>query len=59
MSAVHEEGLKGDDAIRILTADTRGSRPFGFIQRKSATSTRILKEIGTDYLDKIVRPVAR
>lgn len=62
MSAVHDEGNKiGDDAIRILTSDglevtidlsvlfsvTPGDAP------------RILKEIGNDYLDKIVRPIAR
>lgn len=62
MSAVHEEGnLKGDDAIRILTADGLEvvidlSVLFNV---KSSEAPRILKEIGTDYLDKIVRPVAR
>lgn len=62
MSAVHEEGaLKGDDAIRILTADGLEvvidlSVLFNV---KSSEAPKILKEIGTDYLDKIVRPVAR
>ncbi len=62
MSAAHEEGtIKGDDAIRILTADGLEvvidlSVLFNV---KSAATPNILKEIGTDYLDKIVRPVAR
>ena len=62
MSAMHEEGaLKGDDAIRILTADGLEvvidlSVLFNV---KSNEAPKILKEIGTDYLDKIVRPVSR
>ncbi|MDA9554714.1 prohibitin family protein [Pelobium sp.] len=62
MSADHEEGaIKGDDAIRILTADGLEvvidlSVLFNV---KSSEAPRILKEIGTDYLDKIVRPVSR
>ncbi len=62
MSADHEEGsIKGDDAIRILTADGLEvvidlSVLFNV---KSNEAPRILKEIGTDYLDKIVRPVSR
>lgn len=62
MSASHEEGsIKGDDAIRILTADGLEvvidlSVLFNV---KSAEAPNILKQIGTDYLDKIVRPVAR
>jgi regulator of protease activity HflC (stomatin/prohibitin superfamily) len=62
MSAEKEEGtIKGDDAIRILTADGLEvvidlSVLFNV---KSNEAPRILKEIGTDYLDKIVRPVSR
>jgi regulator of protease activity HflC (stomatin/prohibitin superfamily) len=62
MSAVHEEGSKnGDDAIRILTSDglevTIDLSVLFSVKPKSAP--RILKEIGDDYLDKIVRPVSR
>ncbi|OAQ38762.1 band 7 protein [Pedobacter psychrophilus] len=62
MSGDREEGtIKGDDAIRILTADGLEvvidlSVLFNV---KSNEAPRILKEIGTDYLDKIVRPVSR
>ncbi|MBK0384285.1 prohibitin family protein [Pedobacter sp. SD-b] len=62
MSADHEEGtVKGDDAIRILTADGLEvvidlSVLFNV---KSSEAPRILQQIGTDYLDKIVRPVSR
>jgi regulator of protease activity HflC (stomatin/prohibitin superfamily) len=62
MSAVHDEGSKGgDDAIRILTSDglevTIDLSVLFSVNPKDAP--RILKEIGDDYLDKIVRPVAR
>jgi regulator of protease activity HflC (stomatin/prohibitin superfamily) len=62
MSAVHEEGAKnGDDAIRILTSDglevTIDLSVLFSVKPKEAP--KILKEIGDDYLDKIVRPVAR
>lgn len=62
MSAEKEEGtIKGDDAIRILTADGLEvvidlSVLFNV---KSNEAPRILKEIGPDYVDKIVRPVSR
>nr|MBC7613952.1 prohibitin family protein [Pseudopedobacter sp.] len=62
MSADHAEGaIKGDDAIRILTADGLEvvidlSVLFNV---KSSEAPNILKGIGPDYLDKIVRPVAR
>ncbi|TKC00766.1 prohibitin family protein [Pedobacter cryophilus] len=62
MSASHEEGTqKGDDAIRILTADGLEvvidlSVLFNV---KSSEAPKILQQIGTDYLDKIVRPVSR
>lgn len=62
MSAVHDEGNKaGDDAIRILTSDglevTIDLSVLFSVTPQAAP--RILKEIGDDYLDKIVRPVAR
>lgn len=62
MSAVHDEGNKsGDDAIRILTSDglevTIDLSVLFSVMPKDAP--RILKEIGDDYLDKIVRPIAR
>jgi regulator of protease activity HflC (stomatin/prohibitin superfamily) len=62
MSAVHDEGGKsGDDAIRILTSDglevTIDLSVLFSVRPKDAP--RILKEIGDDYLDKIVRPIAR
>jgi regulator of protease activity HflC (stomatin/prohibitin superfamily) len=62
MSAVHDEGGKnGDDAIRILTSDGLEvtidlSVLFSV---KPTEAPRILKQIGDDYLDKIVRPVSR
>lgn len=62
MSAIHDEGTKsGDDAIRILTSDGLEvtidlSVLFSV---KASEAPKILKEIGDDYLDKIVRPVAR
>jgi regulator of protease activity HflC (stomatin/prohibitin superfamily) len=46
MSAVHSEGAQeGDDAIRVLSND--GDAP------------KILKGIGENYIDKIVRPITR
>jgi len=62
MSAVHDEGSKaGDDAIRILTSDglevTIDLSVLFSVTPKDAP--RILKEIGDDYLDKVVRPIAR
>ncbi len=62
MSAVHDEGVKpGDDAIRILTSDglevTIDLSVLFSVKPQSAP--QILKEIGEDYVDKIVRPIAR
>ncbi|WP_017257197.1 prohibitin family protein [Pedobacter arcticus] len=59
-SAQTEGAVQGDDAIRVLTADGLEvvmdlSVLFSV---NSADAPRILKEIGTDYLDKIVRPVS-
>jgi len=62
MSAVHSEGdVKGDDAIRVLTADglevVIDLSVLFRVQAEKAPA--ILREIGTDYLEKIVRPVSR
>ena len=62
MSAVHDEGDKsGDDAIRVLTADgLEVVIDLSVLFRvKASSAPNILKEIGTDYLEKIVRPVSR
>ena len=62
MSAVHEEGDKeGDDAIRVLSADgLEVIIDLSVLFRVKASSAPvILREIGTDYLQKIVRPVSR
>ncbi len=62
MSAVRDEGAKtGDDAIRVLTADGLEvvidlSVLFHIVPEKAPD---ILRNIGTDILDKIVRPVSR
>ncbi len=62
MSAVHDEGDKaGDDAIRVLTADGLEvvidlSVLYHIIPEKAPD---ILRNIGTDIRDKIVRPVSR
>lgn len=62
MSAVHDEGLKsGDDAIRVLSADgLEVTIDLSVLFKVSPTQApRILRQIGGDYLDKIVRPVSR
>lgn len=62
MSAVHDEGQKtGDDAIRILTADgLEVVIDLTVLYRLiPAEAPRIYREIGPDYLDKIVRPITR
>ena len=62
MSGVHNEGdITGDDAIRVLTADGLEvvvdlTVLFRIIPSEAP---RILKEIGTDYKDKVVRPITR
>ncbi len=55
-----EGAVRGDDAIRVLTADGLEvvmdlSVLFSV---NSSDAPKILKEIGTDYLDKIVRTVS-
>ncbi len=62
MSAVHDEGDKaGDDAIRVLTADgLQVVIDLTVLYRVIPTETpQILREIGTDYRSKIVRPITR
>lgn len=62
MSGTNDEGSKsGDDAIRVLSADGLEvvidlSVLFKVIP---SSAPEILRTIGTDYLDKIVRPIAR
>lgn len=62
MSGIHDEGQKsGDDAIRVLTAD--GLEVMidltVLYKVKPESAPKILREIGSDYQDKIVRPIAR
>lgn len=62
MSGATDEGTKsGDDAIRVLSADgLEVIIDLSVLFRVKASSAPIiLREIGTDYLDKIVRPVSR
>jgi regulator of protease activity HflC (stomatin/prohibitin superfamily) len=62
MSGIHDEGTKsGDDAIRVLSSDgLEVIIDLSVLYRVKASETpRILKEIGRDYVDKIVRPVSR
>ncbi len=62
MSADTDEGEKrGDDAIRVLTADgLEVVVDLTVLYRViSADAPRIYREIGTDYNDKIVRPITR
>lgn len=62
MSGVHDEGSQaGDDAIRVLTADGLEvvidlTILYRIIPSQAPT---ILKEIGTDYQNVIVRPITR
>jgi regulator of protease activity HflC (stomatin/prohibitin superfamily) len=62
MSGIHDEGtIAGDDAIRVLTSDGLEvvidlTVLFRILQEDAP---RIIQEIGVDYLDKIVRPIAR
>jgi regulator of protease activity HflC (stomatin/prohibitin superfamily) len=62
MSAVHDEGSKeGDDAIRVLTADgLEVVIDLTVLYRVIPTEApKILREIGVNYQDKIVRPITR
>ncbi|ADB40895.1 prohibitin family protein [Spirosoma linguale] len=62
MSASHDEGQKqGDDAIRVLTADgLEVVIDLTVLYRvMSSQAPKIYREIGPDYMDKIVRPITR
>lgn len=62
MSGVKDEGHKaGDDAIRVLTADgLEVTLDLTVLYRVNPSEApRLVKETGTDYEDKIVRPIAR
>ncbi len=62
MSGIQDEGLKsGDDAIRVLTADgLEVTIDLSVLYRiVPADAPRLIKEIGVNYEDKIVRPITR
>lgn len=62
MSAVQDEGAKqGDDAIRVLTADGLEVVIDLTVLYKviPVEAPRILKEVGEDYRNVLVRPVCR
>ena len=62
MSAVQDEGSKqGDDAIRVLTADGLEVIIDLTVLYKVVPSEapRILKEVGIDYRNVLVRPICR
>jgi regulator of protease activity HflC (stomatin/prohibitin superfamily) len=62
MSGVHDEGSQqGDDAIRVLSADgLEVTIDLTVLYRLiPGESPRLLREIGVDYTDKIVRPISR
>jgi regulator of protease activity HflC (stomatin/prohibitin superfamily) len=62
MSADYDEGeKKGDDAIRVLTADgLEVIVDLTVLYRViPSDAPSILRQIGTDYNDKIVRPITR
>ena len=62
MSGVHDEGEKmGDDAIRVLSAEgLEVIIDLTVLYKVIPTEApRILKEIGTDYRNTIVRPICR
>ena len=62
MSAIHDEGDRsGDDAIRVLTSDgLEVVIDLTILYRVIPSETpKILKEIGINYQDKIVRPITR
>jgi regulator of protease activity HflC (stomatin/prohibitin superfamily) len=62
MSGVHDEGAKaGDDAIRVLTADgLEVTIDLTVLFRVNKTDApRLLRETGSDFQEKIVRPISR
>lgn len=62
MSGVHDEGVKqGDDAIRVLTADgLEVTIDLSVLFRVAGDDApKLLRETGSDYVDKVVRPITR
>ncbi|MEY2836166.1 MAG: hypothetical protein RLZZ557_1828 [Bacteroidota bacterium] len=62
MSGVHDEGAKsGDDAIKVLTADgLEVTIDLSVLYRVNpAEAPKMLREIGINFEDKIVRPITR
>ncbi len=62
MSGIQDEGHKaGDDAIRVLTADgLEVTIDLSVLYRLSPDQApRLIREIGVNYEDKIVRPITR
>lgn len=62
MSGVHDEGtVQADDAIRVLSADGLEVIVDLTVLYKviPAEAPRILREIGTDYRNVLVRPICR
>lgn len=62
MSGIGDEGMQtGDDAIRALTADgLEVTIDLTVLYRViPAEAPRLIREIGDDYEDKVVRPIAR
>jgi regulator of protease activity HflC (stomatin/prohibitin superfamily) len=62
MSGVHDEGDKvGDDAIRVLSADgLEVVIDVTVLYRINPTGApKLLREVGTDYKNVIVRPIVR
>jgi regulator of protease activity HflC (stomatin/prohibitin superfamily) len=62
MSGVNDEGRKsGDDAIKVLTADgLEVTIDLTVLYRvMPSEAPRLIRETGSDYEDKIVRPISR
>jgi len=62
MSGVNDEGQKtGDDAIRVLTSDgLEVTIDLTVLYRVvGSDAPKLLKETGSDFTDKIVRPITR
>lgn len=62
MSGIHDEGTKaGDDAIKVLTSDgLEVTIDLSVLYRVNPVEApRMLREIGVDFEDKIVRPITR
>jgi regulator of protease activity HflC (stomatin/prohibitin superfamily) len=62
MSGLHDEGSSAnDDAIRVLTADgLEVSIDLTVLYRVIPTDApKLIREIGMDYRDKVVRPISR